>query len=446
MFEFGREIRRIFRNPGRVETDSSLYELLNLQLLIAQGRNAEIEGGRVSTKNRFTPYMEAAQIWREYARRTGDPSAVRRAASAAENAGKAATSGTEAAMAVLEQAQTCLMGVDLFETHELLKSAESLLAGGRPVVQDDEALRARFNRVEAQLATRLAVRHGISGDLELALTAMAHIDRSIERADARVRQTGSTQDRIEAAQARFERADLLMLIGADRCDSSLMMAVIKDFEALHCRLDPAYEPVTYARVVLRLAQAYIRKGEIEGRPEIISEGVALLSREDEGLDYEHSPLDWVDRTQALAAGLQALAELTLNEEVYDKAMQVYDLALKRPLQKGLVLRGQLMNARAGCVARHAEIKGDLHALDAAEDAFKGQLRHIRAQDDPVNWAILQTNLARLYVARGDITGFMMERTEAAYALEAAQEIFIEHGMKSLAAAAEGQLERVREPV
>ncbi|MBW8880823.1 MAG: hypothetical protein JF615_05165, partial [Asticcacaulis sp.] len=100
MFEFGRELRRIFRNQGRVDTDPSLYELLNLKLLITQGRNLDIEGGRVSTRNRFAPHLEAAQIWREYARRTGDPVAVRRAASAAESAGKEAKTTNEAAQAV----------------------------------------------------------------------------------------------------------------------------------------------------------------------------------------------------------------------------------------------------------------------------------------------------------------------------------------------------------
>ncbi len=57
--------------------------------------------------------------------------------------------------------------------------------------------------------------------------------------------------------------------------------------------------------------------------------------------------------------------------------------------------------------------------------------------------MLQSNLARLYVARGDMTGFMMERAEAAYALEAAEEIFLEHGLKTLAETARRHLDRVR---
>ncbi len=444
MFEFGRELRRIFRNQGRVDTDPSLYELLNLKLLITQGRALDIEGGRVSTKYRFGPYIEAAQVWREYARRTGDPAAVRRAANAAENAGKEARTQVEGAQAVLEQALTCILGVDLFETWELLASAEKLLAEGRIAAADDEALRIRYNRAEAMLAARLAVRQGIAEDLEPALLAMSHIDRAIERADQQVRKTHAAREKIDAAQARFERGDLLMLVGLDRSDASLMSAVIKDFDALRARLDAAYEPVTHARVVLRIAQAYIWKGQIEGRPEVISEGIALLTKDDEPVDYEHSPLDWVEHRHALAMGLQALAELTMNQEIYDKAMAVYDQALKRPLQKPLRLRAQIVNNRAACLARHAELKGDLKALDKAELTFKDELRGVRAGEDPVSWAILQTNLARLYVARGDITGFMMERAEAAYALEAAYDIFVEHGMKSLGRSAMEYLDRVRE--
>ncbi len=443
MFEFGRELRRIFRNQGRVDSDPSLYELLNLQLLIGQGRELDIEGGRVSTRNRFTPYLEAAQVWREYARRTGDPVALRRAATAAENAGKEAQSASEAALAALEQAQTCILSHDLFETGELLTSAEDLLAGGRAAIQNDEGLRARFNRVEAQLAARLALRQGIGGDLELAMLAMSHIDRAVDRADKRVRDTRTSADKIEAAQARFERGDLLIAVGLDRSDSTLLDAVIKDFAALRVRLDAAYEPVTHARVTLRLALAHIWKGEIEGRADVIADGIAFLSIDEEPVSYEHSPLDWVMHKQALAMGLQALSELTQSEPMHEQALSMYDLALKRPLQKGLTLRGHLMNNRAGCLARHAELRGDLKALDRAEAAFKAELRAIKPGADPVGWAVIQTNLARLYVARGDLTGFMLDGAEAAYALEAALDIFAEQGVKSLATAAQTLMDRVR---
>jgi len=443
MFEFGRELRRIFRHHDRIDADASLYELMNLQMLIAQGRQFDIEGGRVSTQDRFTPYVQAAVIWREYARRTGDPVAVRRAAASAESAGKVAQSAEAAALAALEQALTCLLSHDLFEAGDLLASAEDLLATGRTAVQDDEALRARFNRAEAQLAMRLAVRKGIGEDLDMALLAMAHMDRAIERADQRVLKTRASAERIEAALSRFDRADLLMLVGLDRGDGSLMAAVIKDLEALKARLDPAYEPVTHARSVLRLARAYIWQGEVEGRPEKVSEGVALLSCEETCLDYEHAPLDWVMHQQALASGLQVLSELTLNDELHDQAMAAYDLALRRPLQKGLALRARLIRERAACRTRHGESQGSLKALDAVEGEFKAELRKVRADDDPVNWAILQWQLARIYIARGEISGFMMERAEAAYALEAALDIFRENGLDAMAAEAGSLQDSIR---
>lgn len=443
MFEFGRELRRIFRHHDRIETDTSLYELMNLQMLIAQGRHFDIEGGRVSTQDRFTPYVQAAAVWREYARRTGDPVAVRRAAASAENAGKAAQSAAEAALAALEQALTCLLGHDLFETGDLLTSAEDLLASARMAVQDEEPLRARFNRAEAQLAMRMAVRKGVSDDLDMAMLAMAHIDRAIERADQRVHKTHGSAERIEAALSRIDRADLLMLIGQDRGDASLMTAVIRDFEALSVRLDPACEPVIHARVLLRLAQAHIWRGEIEGRPDAVSAGVALLSQQEACLDYEHAPLDWVAHQQALAQGLQILSELTLQADLHDQAMKIYDLALKRPMQKALIQRSRLIEARAACRTRQAESQGSLKALDAAEDAFKAELRTVRADADPIGWAILQWQLARVYVARGEMSGFMMERAEAAYALEAALDIFHEHDMQGLAASAGALQDSIR---
>ncbi|MGA9659587.1 MAG: hypothetical protein WBQ60_10860, partial [Asticcacaulis sp.] len=255
--------------------------------------------------------------------------------------------------------------------------------------------------------------------------------------------THAAADKIEAAQARFERADMLMQVGLDRGDSSLMDAVITDFQALLLRLDSAYEPVTYGRVELRLAMAHIWKGQIEANTASLSTGIAMLSREDETLDYEHSPLDWVAHKQALALGLQALSELTANPELHEKALQVYDLALKRPLQAGLVLASQLRHNRAACLVAHAESQTDLKALDKAEAVFKAELRTTKPATDPVAWAILQTHLARLYIARGDLTGFVMEATEAAYALEAAQEIFTEHHLSDLARLAMAQMTRVR---
>lgn len=443
MFEFGRELRRIMGQGGRYEPDVSLYELMNLELLITQGRGLDIEGGRVSTRSRFEPYLESALVWREYARRTGDTLALRKATTAAEAAGKTAKTLSEAASAALVQAEICLLGYDLFETVELLTSAETLVATGRSAVEADAHLMAAYTLAEGRLAARLAVRQGVGEDLEPALLAMAHIDRAIERFDGLVRQTKAAKDKIHAADARLERADLLMLVGLDRHDSRLMSAVIRDLSALRARLDPDYEPVTFVRVTQRLALAHVWAGQIDGEPRMISEGLSLLTPSEEVVVYEHAPLDWVAQTHFRALGLQALSELVSEDALAEQALKAFDLALSKSLAKPLSIRAHIVNNRAACLARRAELKGDLLSLDDAEAAFKAELRQIKPGEDPVGWAILQTNLGRLYVARGDITGFMLDRAEAAYALEAAHEIFVEHGLTSLAQTALENLSRVR---
>src|SRR5690606_22131489 len=127
----------------------------------------------------------------------------------------------------------CLLSYDLFETPDILDSAESLLAQARAAVDPhhNQMLDAAFTLTEARLLARLALRTGIGGDLEPALEAMALIDRAVEKYDQLVRQSGATRDKIEAAGARIERCDLLALVGIDRKDSRLLKAVIKELGA-----------------------------------------------------------------------------------------------------------------------------------------------------------------------------------------------------------------------
>ncbi|MFT4089250.1 MAG: hypothetical protein QM645_00865 [Asticcacaulis sp.] len=451
MFEFGRELRRILGQnvlglSARSDPDTSLYELMNLEMLIAQGHSLDAEISRVSNRNTLELCLESALIWREYARRTGDALAVRKATTAAEKAGSAAISGMDAARAARVQADICLLSYDLFETADLLGSAESLLAQARAAVDPNHhhALDAAFTLTEARLIARLALRKGMGSDLDPALEAMAHIDRAVEKYDHLVRISGATRDKIEAANARIERCDLLALVGIDRQDSRLLKAVIKELEALKVRFDPQFEPLTSARITQRLALVQAHLGQIDGAPALVAEALSVLGLKTDLLPYEHSPMDWLTHKQTMATSLQVLAELSGEDRLSDQALSLYDLALSKPLQKGLSLRAELTNNRAACVTRRAELKGDLMALDAAETAFKTELQITNPNEDPVGWAILQANLGRLYVSRSDLTGFMPGRTEITYALEAARDIFEEFGLKSLLGLTDHNLMRIRQ--
>ena len=90
MFELGRELKRFFapesaRPPGDGLTggDSSLLELLDAQLLAQEAKACDIAAGRIGAKDKPRRRLEAAIVWREVARRTGDPVALRKAAAGA---------------------------------------------------------------------------------------------------------------------------------------------------------------------------------------------------------------------------------------------------------------------------------------------------------------------------------------------------------------------------
>jgi len=185
-------------------------------------------------------------------------------------------------------------------------------------------------------------------------------------------------------------------------------------------------------------------GEVSGEVDQLAQAVTSLADVVGELSRDHSPLDWARVQTALAQGLQALGEAGASERAYEQAVTCYDRAahvLKSA--PGLSLRAFGASNRALCLARSAELSGDLTVLDAAEAAFKIELATISARRDPAAWALLQVNLARLYEARVDITGQDRgERAKAAMALNGALDVFAELGLRSLSIVAADALERL----
>jgi hypothetical protein len=83
MFGLGEIFRRL--SPERLKTpqdgltggDPSLLELLDLNLLKQEGKAADVAAGRIGAKDRAQRRLEAAMVWREVARRTGDAASLR---------------------------------------------------------------------------------------------------------------------------------------------------------------------------------------------------------------------------------------------------------------------------------------------------------------------------------------------------------------------------------
>jgi hypothetical protein len=443
MFEFGRDLKRILGvGAAKGRCDQSFLELLDVELLALHGRSADIAAGRISTREPLPHLLDSAMLWREHARRSGDPATVLKSAAAAEAAERAAVTTSERARTLLERALTGLVGADLFGDPALLEVVRAQLKAAA-AFDGDAAHEARLQAAWARLASREAL---ASGDYDRALEAAALFDAAIHVLDALAAKPGARDLRLEAAAARGERADLLIGFGQSLRESRLLEGAIKDLTQLLQRLDPDYEPLTASRMAELRASALVGLGEITGRADLIAEGVSALSDTGEKLQREASPLDWARYQHALALALQALGEACDSDEAYKQAEAAFERSWTAVRDVNVVMRATVANNRAACVARRAERAGDLTALGRAETAFKSELTAARAETDPVAWAVLQVNLARVYEARAELEGGFKARESAVYAYETALDVFSEHGMKTLSESAAAGLARVREAV
>lgn len=448
MFEFGRELKRLFGSDavnaprdGLTGGDASLLELLDLRMIADEGRAADIAAGRVGAKDKAQRRLESAIVWREVARRSGDPAILRKAAATAEAAAEAF--GRERrpdgwARARCEQAFCAMLGAELFGDEGLNAAADVAFREARVAARGGLSLPlADIGIAAIEAREQMAL-----GDARAARAAALRFAAPIAGLQSLVRRCRAA--RLLAVEARLVLSDILIGWGARLRDTELLAMARDEAGRAAEGLDPAYEPLSWARAAALRGQAMALLGEVEGEVETLAQAVTAMAEVVSELSREHSPLDWARVQTALAQGLQALGEAGASERAYEQAVTCYDRAA-HVLKKapGLSLRAFGASNRALCLARSAELSGDLTVLDAAEAAFKIELSAISAKREPSAWALLQVNLARLYEARMDITGQDRgERAAAAMALNAALDVFGELGLRSLSLVASDALERL----
>jgi tetratricopeptide (TPR) repeat protein len=430
----GRRLGRLFAGDagrgGFSLGDASLLELFDLNLLRREAREADIAAGRVGARDRSSRLLEAAVVWRELARRTGDPAALRKSASAAElalNGFERDGRGEAASRARRNQAYAAMLGAELFGEDGLNAAAEHVLSQARGSAKTHGAL--------ARLSARKAV---LAGDVSEALSASARFDAPLAVLESK--------DKPAAARLRCERAEVLTGCGARLHDPLLFDLALKDVEAASEGLDPAYQPLTWLHLqalrgsaLIGLAQAHCDTGHL-------IDAIGLLTTASEQLTPDHSPLDWARVHNVLGQALLALGETGECDGAFDKAIEQFSLALavlqRTPL---LALRAAVAQNRAGCLVRRAELTCDLFALDEAEAVFRSELGALGRPFDAAAWAVLQVNLARVYLARAGVFGRDRgERDRASEALGGALAVFNELGLRDLALVASQELERLRD--
>ncbi len=449
MFELGRELMRLLgaervrpHADGLTGGDTTLLELLDLNLLQQEAKAADVAAGRISAHDRAQRRLDAAMVWREVARRSGDAVALRKAACAAETACAAFDPVRRPdawARARCEQAFAGLLGAELFGDPGLDAAAAATFREARGVARGGIA--APLADVGLALVEG---REGLGkGDAQAAWAAVARFNAPIAALDAMTRRSPAA--RPLAAEARLMRADLLCGWGARLKDEALLRAAIDDAAAAADRVDLAYEPLTWARAEILRGQALALWGEASGDIDAVAAGATTLAGALDHLSKDHSPLDWARTQIALAHALQTLGDASADERAYEQAVTCYDRAnLVLKDAPATPLRGLAAGERAMCLARSAELTGDLAVLDTAQAALKIELSTLQPRRDPVAWALVQLHLARLYEARVDITGKDRgERAAGVMALDAALDVFADHGLRSLTIMATEALERLR---
>jgi tetratricopeptide (TPR) repeat protein len=453
MFEFGRDLKRLFgvdagaeskaasHREGLTGGDTSLLELLDVRLLTNEARSADVAAGRIGAKDRGSRLLEAAVVWRELARRSGDAVALRKAAAHAEAAAK--TFETERRLEALaaarcEQATLAILGADLFGDEGLNAAAGAALTLART------APGQRCGLAMALIAG-LDGRAGlVENNLDRALAAVQAYEAPLKTLAAAKRVKGGGA-RLLLAEQRAARIELILTCATRMKDRNLAHLAISEATTAASALDPDFEPLAWARLEGLRGSALVQLGELDGELTNIADGVEALTAALEPLSKDHSPMDWARAQAALGAGLQSIGEATTSDRAFEQAVTCYDRATQvLKVQPALALRAVVANNRALSLARCAELTADLAVLDAAEMAFKTELSAAPGVRDPAAWAVAQMNLARLYEARVEITGRDDGRLDrAAVALACAFDVFSELGLRSLTDLAAQGLQRLR---
>ncbi len=438
MFEIGRELRRFFAQErprdGLAKGDASLLELLDLKLLASEARAADISAGRIGVRDRAQRLVESSAVWRELARRTGDAAALRKAAACAEQSAglmRRESARTSAGPALCQQAQAALLGADLF-AEDSLNAAAGFLVG-----------QAAGSTAARALGARLGARGVlVDGDLEQVQAAARAFDAPLAEMDGRVR---SPAQACASAQLRCDRAEFLLACAVRLREPELIDRVLADLATADTAVDGVYQPLTVARIGELRGTCLVRLGELNGEVATILDGLDALTKAIDLITPDHSPLDWARLHHAHGLAIAALGEAGDSELAFDRALQSFGKALAvLGAPSNVALRIAVLQDRAACLVRRAEIRGDSFALDEAEAVMRGELAGLKPGLDPVGWAVLQLNLAMIYIAQAEVRGRDKgEAARAGAALAAASDVFSERGLGGLSREADSGLQRLR---
>jgi len=411
MFEFGRDLRRLFAQ-ARESEDLSWLELIGVDLLAAEARGQCTDAGRVSCARPHPAWLRGSALWREHARRTGSADSVTRALGAALDATRHAGSIDDIARAGVEKARGLLLRFDLCGGRETLDQAAEAVPGAAAVKPATSAL---ISAVHASIQSRLA---RFDEDPAALIQAAALLDAAIHQID-RAR-AGSSDD------LRLDRAALALEAGVTKRDPHLLDQAGRDLLQLVQNATPEYRPLTRARALTLCGAGLSALAALANDEPAREQGRIMFEAAADQFTPDHSPLDWATiqivrggTPGAVSTGAVSLAALR----------QADTLTAGQGLVIGAMARDMLIE---GEIAAAASI-GDLPRLTTAETVVRRRLTETRPASD-LDWAVDQIAMARIAQARALLTG--TDAGTSGLALFEAAEVARERGLPGLAARAQ----------
>ncbi|MET4682782.1 hypothetical protein [Brevundimonas faecalis] len=377
MFEFGRDLRRLFEK-ARDSDDLGWLELIGLNLVEAEARLQSTDAGRVSCSRPHEAALRASALWREHARRAGTAASLEKAEAAARDAAAAAQNDDQGVRAALAMAQAGMLAFDLCGEPARLTAAGGLLAALPTARRSDTAaavaaLHARLKSREAALSGDAEALNEASALMEAALHGLKHGRRPIED------------------ELKLERAALMLEAGLAARDPHILDQAGRDLRALVEACPPDQRPISRARALALCAAGMAALAAVAGSPLARDQAQALFDAAADQFTPDHSPMDWA-AVQVLRAEREPLPPLVLAQ------------AEALTEGGGLVLGAMAHERRVAQEVGRAGSIGDLRALLEIEAGLRSRLARPAPATTPLDWASDQIGMARVALARARWTG------------------------------------------
>ncbi len=407
MFEFGKDLRRLFVQ-ARESDDLGWLELISVNLLAREAKALTTDGGRVSCAHPSQTWRRASILWREHARRTGQPDSVARALTTADDALKAAKSDDDRARALLAGAQALIVKFDLFGDRDAVVQAAELArevnARRLPTLAACAGVHARIRARQARISEKKQDRQDAAALMDAALHAL------------------TKHNPVEADDLRLDSAALALEGGIIQRDARLLDQAGRDLTALVEASSPDQRPLTRARALALCASGLSALAAMANDDAAMKTGHDMFAAAADQFYVEHSPLDWV--------AIQIARSIDPATPV-EPIRQAVALTTDQGTILGALALDLLTTREVAAAAEH----GDLTELTRIESRIRRRLADREGAPSALDWAVDQLGMARLMIARADLMG--SDPDQAAFVLAEAAEAARDHGVPVLADRAKG---------